>query len=182
MAACGEKYDVIIEEFEMSNLYDIDNYELPITKNMTAVSKSTFDNSIVGYGWKEVETHEINDDGSYAREDFWTDMDGGGPSKYEFLPDEVIKYFVNLANPSGDSFYKKVCSYNENVNIISFDGYPSMRIIHFSETKIKVVVRGGIRFDKEKNCLKNVFHYITLQRMSTEELEKVRAAHKYPNQ
>ena len=62
MLSCGD------EEFDIFNLFDTVNYEIPTTKDRDNVSKSTFDNSIVGYGWKEIETHEINPDGSYTRE------------------------------------------------------------------------------------------------------------------
>ena len=173
MVACGE------EEFDVFNLFDTTNYEIPTTKDRENVSKSTFDNSIVGYGWKEIETHEINPDGSYTRENYWAYRDGDGPKVYEFLPEEAITYFFNDADLTGDSFRRESCSYNENGNIISLDGYPTIRIIHFGETKIKAVVRAGVTFDRDANSYRNVFLYVTLQRMSAEELEKEREAHNF---
>ena len=173
MVSCGD------EEFDIFNLFDTVNYEIHTTKDRDNVSKSTFDNSIVGYGWKEIETHEINPDGSYTRENYWAYRDGGGPKTYEFLPGEAITYFFNDANPSGGSFKREACSYNDNGNIISLDGYPMIRIIHFSDTRIKAVVWNGITFDRDANSYRNVFLYVTMQRLSAEDLEKVRTAHNY---
>lgn len=167
MAGCGD------DEFEVFNIFDTTNYEIPTTSDIDKVSESTFNNNIVGYGWKQTETHEINPDGSYTREDYWAYMVGGGPAIWEFIPNEMISYFWSDAIPAF-VFNRQTCSYNENDNIVSIDGRPFMRIIHYSDTQIKVVARVGVTFDKDKNQNRNVFLYITLRRLGAEELEKVR--------
>jgi hypothetical protein len=81
-----------------------------------AISLTTFKEKILGYGWKETETYELNDDGTYDNNrEYWREVLGGGPSRYFFTDDKVVMFsYVDAIAALG--YYNLSFQYNEEDN------------------------------------------------------------------
>ncbi len=165
------------EKFEMFDIYDLENATLPKTKKMEQLTAREFNNIVVGHGWKETRSYRILDHGRLDSVDYWKNREGGAPEYHEFKTDKVITYYWDSSLPAL-THRERQYSYDESENIITFDGFTAMRVIHWKTNELKVVKRAGVTYDDKKKELKNVFLYVTLKRMTPEELEKVRNAYK----
>lgn len=161
------------EKFEMFDIYDLENATLPKTKKMEKLTTSDFNKIVVGHGWKETQSYLILDRGGLDSVDYWKNREGGAPEYHEFKPEKVITYYWDSSVPAL-THRERQYSYDESENIITFDGFTAMRVIHWSPSEMKVVKRAGVTYDDKKKELKNVFLYVTLKTMTSEELATVR--------
>ena len=139
---------------------------LPELAGMKAISNDEFNSTFVGYGWYEDEVHRINEDGTIEESDYWEGMVGGGHYYFEFTDRNVISYFFANHIPAS-SYRSKSYTYaggKEGGNIIYLDGTDWMRIVSVSGNKAKVI----------KRHVANIFVYVTLRRLTDEELDDVR--------
>ncbi len=157
----------------MFDIFDLENVTLPKTKDMKQLTAHDFNNIVVGNGWKETRSYRILDHGGLDSVDYWKNRDGGAPENHEFKSDKVITYYWDSSAPAL-THRERQYSYDENENLITFDGFTAMRVIHWKTNELKVVKRAAVTYDDKEKELKNVFLYVTLKRMTTEELENVR--------
>lgn len=143
-----------------------------IERDPTPVSLALFNQYTIGYGWCEAETHEMNNDGTYQKQNYWEDMDGGGPERYEFSEGVVTCYIYVDALPA-DGFYKRSLRYDETTGEVFFDENKVFTVLSANEQEICVVKLGGLRGDNHGG-MKQIFLYVVLRRMTDEQLQETR--------
>ena len=143
-----------------------------IERDPTPVSLALFNQYTIGYGWCEAETHEMNNDGTYQKQNYWEDMDGGGPERYEFSEGVVTCYIYVDALPA-DGFYKRSLRYDETTGEVFFDENKVFTVLSANEQEIRVVKLGGLRGDNHGG-MKQIFLYVVLRRMTDEQLQETR--------
>lgn len=149
----------------------------PVPTRYDKLSTTEFKNLLIGYGWKEAETHIINTDGTIDKKDYWEDMCGGGPSTYEFTDTRIIDYFFADAIPARVSV-PYTYTYDEATNSIYYaNGYFWFSIVRASLSEVTIIKRAGVKADRDSNKLRPVYHYVILKRLSASELEQVRNSH-----
>ena len=149
----------------------------PVPTRYDKLSTTEFKNLLIGYGWKEAETHIINTDGTIDKKDYWEDMCGGGPSTYEFTDTRIIDYFFADAIPARVSV-PYTYTYDEATNSIYYaNGYFWFSIVRASLSEVTIIKRAGVKADRDSNKLRPVYHYVTLKQMTASELEQVRNSH-----
>ena len=140
---------------------------LPELAGMKGISNEDFSRMFVGYGWHEDEVHLINEDGTIEEDDYWKEMDGGpGHYNFEFTDWNVIAYF--FANHIPALVYKsKAYKYEggkDGGNIIYIGDNQWMRIVSVNGNTAKVI----------KRHVANIYFYVTLRRLTDDELDDVR--------
>jgi len=149
----------------------------PVPTRYDKLSTTEFKNLLIGYGWKEAETHIINTDGTIDKKDYWEDMCGGGPSTYEFTDTRIIDYFFADAIPARVSV-PYTYTYDEATNSVYYaNGYFWFSIVRASLSEVTIIKRAGVKADRDSNKLRPVYHYVILKRLSASELEQVRNSH-----
>lgn len=149
----------------------------PVLTRYDKLSTTEFKNLLIGYGWKEAETHIINTDGTIDKKDYWEDMCGGGPSTYEFTDTRIIDYFFADAIPARVSV-PYTYTYDEATNSVYYaNGYFWFSIVRASLSEVTIIKRAGVKADRDSNKLRPVYHYVTLKQMTASELEQVRNSH-----
>ncbi len=149
----------------------------PVPTRYDKLSTTEFKNLLIGYGWKEAETHIINTDGTIDKKDYWEDMCGGGPSTYEFTDTRIIDYFFADAIPARVSV-PYTYTYDEATNSVYYaNGYFWFSIVYSSPSEVTIIKRAGVKADRDSNKLRPVYHYVILKRLSASELEQVRNSH-----
>ena len=143
-----------------------------IERDPTPVSLALFNQYTIGYGWCVAETHEMNNDGTYQKQNYWEDMDGGGPERYEFSEGVVTCYIYVDALPA-DGFYKRSLRYDETTGEVFFDENKVFTVLSANEQEIRVVKLGGLRGDNHGG-MKQIFLYVVLRRMTDEQLQETR--------
>ena len=143
-----------------------------IEKDPTPVSSALFNQYTIGYGWHEAETHEINDDGTYQKRDYWEDMVGGAPESYEFGEGTVTCY-ISIDHLFADCYYKRTLRYDETTGEVFFNEYKAFTVLSANEQEIRIVKSGGVR-DDQKGGMVEVFLYVILRRMTAEQLQETR--------
>lgn len=150
----------------------------PVPTRYDKLSTTEFKNLLIGYGWKEAETHIINTDGTIDKKDYWEDMCGGGPSTYEFTDTRIIDYFFADAIPARVSV-PYTYTYDEATNSVYYaNGYFWFSIVRASLSEVTIIKRAGVKADRDSNKLRPVYHYVILKRLSASELEQVRNSHR----
>ena len=149
----------------------------PVPTRYDKLSTTEIKNLLIGYGWKEAETHIINTDGTIDKKDYWEDMCGGGPSTYEFTDTRIIDYFFADAIPARVSV-PYTYTYDEATNSVYYaNGYFWFSIVRASLSEVTIIKRAGVKADRDSNKLRPVYHYVILKRLSASELEQVRNSH-----
>ena len=143
-----------------------------IERDPTPVSLALVNQYTIGYGWREAETHEMNDDGTYQKRNYWEGMEGAGPERYEFGEGTVTCYVYIDALPA-DGFYKRSLRYDETTGEVFFDENKIFTVLSANEQEIRVVKLGGLR-DDNHGGMKQIFLYVVLRRMTDEQLQETR--------
>ncbi|MDD2951561.1 MAG: hypothetical protein PHC95_00105 [Parabacteroides sp.] len=164
LVACGnDKWEF---DFEKG---DHGEWTLP---NLEPLSKTEFEQEIVGYGWKWIDTYEIEENGKLAQKPYWEDMIGGSPDQYYFAKDSVTRFFWADAIPA-DCYWTTAYTYEEKGNQVSTaHGETSLQLLKLEDSKLEAIEYLGQRGDGIK-----VYGYSIYQRMSDEELEKCRKSY-----
>lgn len=138
----------------------------PVPTRYDKLSTTAFKNLLIGYGWKEAETHIINTDGTINKDDYWKDMNGGGPSIYEFSESVIINYFWSGAIPANVSILYPY-TYDEATNAVYYENNGNFwfSIVYSSPSEVTIMKRGGWG---------SGYLYVILKRLSASELEQVR--------
>lgn len=141
--------------------------------DISNISMEEFESSVVGYGWKHINTHEIGSDGKCSTKDFYEDLVGGGPSQYYFELSKSLKEYIYADAIPAHGYLTYAYKY-ENGNRVSNNGNLVMRIVSLKGDVMKIIDYLGIRADGVK-----LYGYSTYRRMSSKELKEVQNA--YPD-
>lgn len=141
--------------------------------DISNISMEEFESSVVGYGWKHINTHEIGSDGKCSTKDYYEDLVGGGPSQYYFESSESLKEYIYADAIPAHGYLTYAYKY-ENGNRVSNNGNLVMRIVSLKGDVMKIIDYLGIRADGVK-----LYGYSTYRRMNSGELKEVQNA--YPD-
>lgn len=141
--------------------------------DISNISMEEFESSVVGYGWKHINTHEIGSDGKCSTKDFYEDLVGGGPSQYYFESSESLKEYIYADAIPAHGYLTYAYEY-EDGNRVSNNGNLVMRIVSLKGDVMKIIDYLGIRADGVK-----LYGYSTYRRMNSGELKEVQNA--YPD-
>ena len=141
--------------------------------DISNISMEEFESSVVGYGWKHINTHEIGSDGKCSTKDYYEDLVGGGPSQYYFESSESLKEYIYADAIPAHGYLTYAYKY-ENGNRVSNNGNLVMRIVSLEGDVMKIIDYLGIRADGVK-----LYGYSTYRRMNSGELKEVQNA--YPD-
>lgn len=130
--------------------------------NTETITKSKFEQMVVGYGWKHVESHEIGEDGKCIKKEFYEGLVGGGPSKYFFAQDTFTKFFSYGLLYS--CYREKGYFYREEDNhVIPEENYPELQIVNVDNRFLYVIEIHGSKY-----------LYAMYEKMTEEELRECR--------
>lgn len=141
--------------------------------DISNISMEEFESSVVGYGWKHINTHEIGSDGKCSTKDYYEDLVGGGPSQYYFESSESLKEYIYADAIPAHGYLTYAYEY-EDGNRVSNNGNLVMRIVSLKGDVMKIIDYLGIRADGVK-----LYGYSTYRRMNSGELKEVQNA--YPD-
>ena len=133
------------------------------------ISPDEFKTYTKGYGWKEVERHLVNKDGTYEEKNVWDQNSDITPNCYEFGDNWVTGYFVT----EGEKIpYHANCTMHlvHNYKRLYFNYIESMILLSLSDQEIKAL-----------DVSKGRTYYVVLHRMTDEELQGVRDLHQIDN-
>ena len=159
LASCDK--DNPLGEYNSSGEFVVNDREI--------VSADEFSRYALGYGWREAETYEIKDDGTAMEQPYWEGRVGGGPEFYEFGEGKATRFVYLDAYPA-DAHFDYTMQYDETTGRVYFDGREAFTVLNVSSQKIWIVKPGGVRGGDNKK----IYLYIVLQRLSDEQLQKVR--------
>ena len=126
------------------------------------ISKSKFDQLVVGYGWKYFESHEIGKDGKCIEKEFYEGLNGGGPSEYFFTKDTLTSFFSYVGLYS--CYKERSFLYREEDNrIIMEDDVLKFQIVNVDNRFLYVIESYGSKF-----------LYAIYEKMTEEELMECR--------
>ncbi len=137
--------------------------------SVSAISKDSFEKSVVGSGWKHAGTYEIDRDGKCLEPEYYGSHEGGGPSHYYFESVYSLKEYIRVnVYPSVSGF--RIFAYDyEDANRIVVGGQMKMQILSVDGNILKVIEQMGVRADGEQ-----VYGYAIYKRMTERELAECR--------
>ena len=141
-------------------------------KNLVYISEDNFRKIFIGHGWQETSFYRLKEDGSYDENDVWK-MGGISIHYYEFnfTENTVTDYWRN-SNPSHgkieDSFMYSSCN-----NMVYIGHQADFQIISVQDDRVGAIKRIHIPSIKLGE-VKDISYVVILQRLSNEELEKVK--------
>lgn len=156
--------------------FSFDNEGKCYTTDVQKLSAADFQRIVEGYGWRETETHEIEPNGKVKGEDYWDDMIGGGPSRFEFLEGGQIKRYLFLDAYPVSGY--RICDYSfePGMNYLTY-GSSRMQVLKASETRLTVIYGGAWR-DNDEGRLVEIFFYAVFERVDEETVEGWRNGYK----
>lgn len=168
--------------------YTIDDEECCVLKWAKPIANGEVQSKVVGYGWKSIATYEVLDNGKLSRENFYDDMDGGGPTHYWFeSSQQLVKYSYIDALPA-DAFRQVAWSYDAAMGFIIVGDSRSAMVDRYEQV-LKLDETDGytLMYTISKQGMKNdgkggyePFYAMTVyRRMTNEELKKIQETYTY---
>ncbi len=164
LSACGnDKWEFNFEKEENGE------WTLP---NLDPLTRAEFEQKVVGYGWKWINTYEIMENGELAQKTYWEDMYGGSPDQYYFAKDSVTRFFWADAIPA-DCYWTSAYTYDEKGNQVSIEHEtPTLQLLKLEDSRLEAIEYLGQLGDGTK-----IYGYSIYRRMSDEELEECRKSY-----
>lgn len=139
---------------------------------LEALTKAEFEQQVVGYGWKWIDTYEIKSDKKLADKPYWEGMEGASPKQYYFAKDSITS-FVRVNAIPANCYWTTAYTYGENENqVTAVHGETSLQVFRLEDNKLEAIEYLGQRMEGIK-----IYGYSIYQRMSDEELEKCRKSY-----
>lgn len=173
LVACGnDKWDFSLEKGEKGEKEEKGDHGEWTLPNLEPLTEAEFEQQVVGYGWKWIDTYEIKENGELAQKSYWKDMEGGSPHQYYFAKDSVTRFFWADAIPA-DCYWTTAYTYEEKENQVSTAyGELALQLLKLEDSKLETIEYLGQRGGGIK-----VYGYSIYQRMSDEELEECRKSY-----
>lgn len=135
--------------------------------SVSAISKESFEKTVVGYGWKHVSTHEIAENGECLKEEYYAGLDGAGPSYYYFETTASLKTYTYVDAYPVNGFRTSAYEYMDANRVVVNNRNVILQILSVDKDLLKAVEYLGVRADGMK-----VYGYVTYQRMTEQELKE----------
>lgn len=131
----------------------------------SALSKERFEKEVVGYGWKHVSTYEIAPNGECLKEEYYSEIVGGGPSHYYFESPTSLKTYLYMNSYPASGFLTSTYEYTDANRVVTNGEHTALQIISVDGRLLKAVEYLGMLSYGTK-----VYGYATYQRMTEQEL------------
>lgn len=140
--------------------------------SVSAISQESFEETVVGYGWKHVSTHEIKENGECLKEEYYAGLDGAGPSYYYFESAASLKTFMHVDAYPVNGFRTSAYKYINANRVVVNNQHMIWQILSVDKDLLKVVEYLGVCADGIK-----VYGYVTYKRMTEQELAECRESY-----
>lgn len=140
--------------------------------SVSAISQESFEETVVGYGWKHVSTHEIRENGECLKEEYYAGLDGAGPSYYYFESAASLKTFMHVDAYPVNGFRTSAYKYIDANRVVVNNQHMIWQILSVDKDLLKAVEYLGVRADGIK-----VYGYVTYKRMTEQELAECRESY-----
>lgn len=140
--------------------------------SVSTLSQERFKESVVGFGWKHINTYEIGIDGECLKREYYADIVGSAPCYYYFESPTLLKTYMYMnAFPAG-GFRTDAYEYTDANRVVTSGQHAVLQIISVDKGLMKAVEYLGVLAGGTK-----VYGYATYQRMTEQELEECRKNH-----
>lgn len=137
------------------------------------VTEAYFDSCVNGKGWINVSSREVRQNGTLAKEEYWSNPDAGEPQQYLFCGD-TLTTFLSTDAYDADVYQKSRYAYKQaDHRLISSTG-EVFKLISVSAEELCVLQYKGFSGNGEK-----IYVYSIYRPMSAEELASCREEHPY---
>lgn len=140
--------------------------------SVSAISQESFEETVVGYCWKHVSTHEIRENGECLKEEYYAGLDGAGPSYYYFESAASLKTFMHVDAYPVNGFRTSAYKYIDANRVVVNNQHMIWQILSVDKDLLKTVEYLGVREDGIK-----VYGYVTYKRMTEQELAECRESY-----
>lgn len=135
--------------------------------SVSAISKESFGETVVGYGWKHICTYEIEETGECLKKEYYADLDGGGPHHYYFESATSLKTYMYMDAYPVNGFMTSAFEYMDANRVVGNNQRAILQIVSVDKDLLKVVEYLAVRADGTK-----VYGYVTYKRMTEQELKE----------
>lgn len=154
LAACDEEGEQVV----------------PMPQNVT---EALFDSCVNGKGWINVSSREVKQNGTLAKEEYWSNPDAGKPQQYLFCGD-TLTTFLSTDAYDAEVYQESRYAYQPaDHRLISSTG-EVFKLISVSAEELCVLQYKGFSGNGEK-----IYVYSIYRPMSVEELASCREEHPY---
>lgn len=140
--------------------------------SVSAISKESFGETVVGYGWKHVSTYEVGENGECLKNEYYTDLDGVGPHHRYFESATSLKTYVYVDAYPASGFRTSIYEYMDANRVVASNQHTTMQIISVDKDVLKVLEYLAVRAGGTK-----VYGYVTYKRMTEQELKECQKAY-----
>lgn len=134
--------------------------------SVSAISKESFGETVVGYGWEHVSTYEIEENGECLKKEYYTDLDGVGPHHHYFESATSLKTYMYVDAYPVNGFRTSAFQYMDANRVVANNQHAILQIISVNKDLLKVLEYLAVRADGKK-----VYGYVTYKRMTEQELK-----------
>lgn len=131
----------------------------------SVISAERFEETVVGYGWKHVSTHEIGQDGECMKEEYYAGLDGASPSYYYFESAASLKTYMHVDAYPVNGFRTSAYKYIDANRVVVNNQHMILQILSVDKDLLKAVEYLGVRAGGTK-----IYGYVTYKRMAEQEL------------
>ncbi|WP_300701932.1 hypothetical protein [Bacteroides sp.] len=135
--------------------------------SVSAISKESFGETVVGYGWKHVSTYEIEENGECLKKEYYTDLEGAGPHYYYFESATTLKTYMHMDAYPANGFRTSAFEYMDANRVVGNNQHTILQIVSVDKDLLKVVEYLAVRAGGTK-----VYGYVTYKRMTEQELKE----------
>lgn len=135
--------------------------------SVSAISKKSFGETVVGYGWKHVSTYEIGENGECFKQEYYADLIGAGPCYYYFESETSLKTYLYVDAYPANAFMTSAYEYMDANRVVANNQYAILQIVSVDKDILKAVEYLGVHGDGTK-----VYGYVTYKRMTEQELKE----------
>lgn len=140
--------------------------------SVSIISKASFEETVVGYGWKHVSTHEIGENGECLKKEYYADLDGAAPSSYYFETAASLKTYMYVDAYPANGFRTSAYEYMDANRVVVNNQHAILQILSVDKDVLKAVEYLAVRADGKK-----VYGYVTYKRVTEQELKECQKAY-----
>lgn len=140
--------------------------------SVSAISKESFGQTVVGYGWKHVSTYEIGENGECLKKEYYADLDGVGPHHQYFESATSLKTYMYVDAYPVNGFRTSAYEYMDANRVVVNNQHAILQIISVDKDVLKALEYLAVRAGGTK-----VYGYVTYKRMTEQELKECQKAY-----
>lgn len=140
--------------------------------SVSAISKESFGETVVGYGWKHVSTYEVGENGECLKQEYYAGLNGVGPHHRYFESPSSLKTYMYVDAYPVNGFRTSAYEYMDANRVVADNQHVILQIISVDKDVLKVLEYLAVRADGT-----NVYGYVTYKRMTEQELKECQKAY-----